>query len=221
MVLTTAAVVVGIVVGLVRGGRPSAVLRAPVRWALVLPAGLVLQSVAERFDVPGRLALLVAGLFLLLAWAVRNTLVLAGAGVLAVGLAANLTVLVANGHVPVRWESLVAADRFAADQRDVVRSEGLYRLEDGDTRLAPLGDIIPLPVLDDLVSFGDLIILAGVVVLVSNLLLIPRRRRDGISPEELFSDDPVDARAETPAVIDLRQPLPDRDEHHRQTPVAR
>lgn len=213
MVLTTAAVLIGIVLGLVRGGRPGAALRAPVRWWPVLPVGLVLQGAAEYLEVPGRLAVLVAGLFLLLVWAVRNVMTLPGTGIIAVGLAANLAVVVANGHIPIRWASLVTTGRFDAGQRNLIRQEGLYRLETDGTVLAPLGDIVPLPLLDEVVSFGDLVILAGVVVLASNLLLVPRRRRRGVSPEELFVDDPIGPARQPRPVLDLRQPLPDWSDH--------
>lgn len=213
MVLTTAAVLVGIVVGLLRGGRPPAVRRAAVRWWPVLPVGLAVQGAAEYLEVPGRLAMLVAGLLLLLVWAVRNTMTLPGTGIIAVGLAGNLAAVVANGHIPIRWASLVSTGRFDGAQRDLIRQEGLYRLETDGTVLAPLGDIVPLPVLDEVLSFGDLIILAGVVVLVSNLLLVPRRRRRGISPEELFVDDPIGPARQPRPVLDLREPLPDWSDH--------
>jgi hypothetical protein len=223
MVLTTIAVVVGLVVGLLRGGRPSALLRVPVAWWLLLPVGVAAQVVAVHTTVPGRFWVLAAALSVLLVWALRNSLRLRGATVLAVGLAANLAVLVANGHVPVRWESLVAVEAFAADEREVVRTDGLYRLESDDSRLELLGAIVPVPGVRDVVSFGDLIVLAGVVTLAANALLV-RRRREGLSPEELFGDDPRPApepgalpraaptSSSTPAVqpvLDLSQPLPD------------
>lgn len=213
MVLTAIAVALGVVLGLLRGGRIAALLAASVRWWPVLGLGLALQVAAEHALLPGRLGLLVAGLFLLLVGAVRNSSTLPGSGVVAVGLAANLAVLVANGHVPVRWEALVQTGALVPEQRDLVRPGGLYQVETEGTRLALLGDIIAVPVVDEVVSFGDLILLAGVATVTANTLL--RRRPDGVSPEDLFDDLDVDAplpapspRAEPSAVIDLREPLP-------------
>ena len=212
MVLTAIAVASGIVLGLLRGGRVSALLRVPVRWWPVLVAGLALHVAGEHGPGGPRLALLVAGLVLLLVWAGRNLVRVPGAAVVAVGLGANLAVVAANGHVPVRWDALVQVGQFAADQRDQVRRDGLYRVEDDDTRLAFLGDILAVPVVDEVVSFGDLIVLAGVVTVTANVLLA--RRREGVSPEELFAEqEPPPSRPvvkpSTPVVVDLREPLRD------------
>jgi hypothetical protein len=239
MVLTPLAVALGLVVGLVRGGRPGNILRAGVRWWPLVPVGVGLQLAAERIETPARLGMLVAALFLLAAWATRNVVRVPGSAVIALGLALDLAVVVANGHVPVRWESLEAVGRVTADQRPLARTDGLFQVETDETRLAPLGEIIPLPVLElevadrtiefrEVVSFGDLILLAGVMVFSANVLLAPRRlalrpprrgpprrrrpRRDGISPDELFADDPLPP-AVTVRPVDLRQPLPDWSDH--------
>lgn len=213
MLLTPIAVALGLVLGLLRGGRPSAVLRAPVRWWLLVPVGIGLQVAAEQVVSSVQLGLLVTALSVLVAWAAGNALRLPGAAIIGLGLALDLAVLVANGHVPVRWEALVETGQVEAGQRELVRGGGLFRLEDDETLLAPLGDIVPVPVADEVVSFGDLILLAGVLTLSANLLLVPRRR-SGISPEELFLDDPIGPPPE-PArePLDLRQPLPDWSEH--------
>jgi hypothetical protein len=210
MLLTTAAVAAGLVLGLVRGGRLSAVLRAPLRWWLLVPVGVGLQVGAERIPGGAQVGMELAGLVVLVAWAARNALHLPGAAIVGLGLGLNLAVVVANGHVPVRWEAMEAVGEATPEQR--VPDEGLYRLETDRTRLAVLGDIVPVPVFDEVVSFGDLIMLAGVVTLTANLLLVPRR--PGISPEELFLDDPIGPEVvHEHEPLDLRQPLPDWTEH--------
>jgi hypothetical protein len=52
-------------------------------------------------------------------------------------------------------------------------------LETADDRMTVLGDIVPVPVAEEVLSFGDLAMSVGVATVLVNLL---RRRRPGLTP---------------------------------------
>jgi hypothetical protein len=88
-------------------------------------------------------------------------------------------------------------------------------LETSETRLALLGEIVPVEILEAAVSFGDLILTAGVTVFCMHILLARRRR--GIDVEELLGpaplvthDQDLDLRgpADPELEIDVRDPAP-------------
>ena len=86
----------------------------------------------------------------------------------AAGLLLNVVVVVLNAGMPL---SQSAASRLGATPSQVSRSleAGFYRLASPGTRLRVLGDVIPVPGfpgLRSVVSFGDLLMIVGVVVIV-------------------------------------------------------
>lgn len=175
------AVLLGLAAGLV--ARPGGRRPAPVRALPVLAAGWLLDTALDvtRVPAPGALAALAAAAMLL---AVLANLRQVGATVVAVGLAANLAVVAANGAVPVRAAALAAVGAGTE------RPGGGRELEDGATRLAVLGDVVPLPGVPLVVSFGDLVALVGLVDVSANYVRARRRRRGGVV---------VDLRPATPA----------------------
>lgn len=195
--LSVLGVIAGGAVGLLRGGRFANLTGTVVRWWPLLVVGVVLQTGAELFDLPARTSLLTIGLFLLLTGLGLN-LHLKGAGITMTGLSANLLVLVVNGHVPTRLEALIGVGLVdaAAPTDDLVINDGLGRLETDDTTFAFLGDIVPVGILDDVISFGDLIVVAGLFVMAMHL--VSARRAVGIDLDDLLgpaiaSDDHVAA----------------------------
>jgi hypothetical protein len=102
-----------------------------------------------------------------------------GAVLVALGLVVNSIVLLANGAVPVSTE---AAARAGTDV--VTRTFGRPTVPIGDdTRLAPLGRVIPVafPPRPEVVSPGDIAVAAGLAVIVSTGMTgtsTQRRRRD-------------------------------------------
>lgn len=187
MLLTAVAIVVGAAIGLARGGSLKAVLKSPLRGWPILLVGMVLHTVAEQWAVPARLSVLVVGSFLLVVSALLNVH-LKGAVVSGIGISLNLAAVVANGHVPIRYEALVAAGEIGPEiGEDRVILSGLWQLEGSDTNLRQLGDIVPLSALEDVVSFGDLILIAGLTVLTMNL--VRDRRRIGPDLDELLGHD--------------------------------
>ena len=204
--LTLLVIIAGLLVGLARGGQVSNIRGIQVHWWPLILIGLGLQVLADRFDVPAPVSVSVIGSFLVIVAAARN-LHIKGVGIALFGSVLNLLVLVANGHVPTRLESLVAVGKVeeGIDPERVLGVGTLGELETDDTRLAFLGDIVPVPLFDDVISFGDLIVMAGVFVIAMNLTL--EKRRSGIDVDELLGPaEVVDVRHEVE--IDLSDPAP-------------
>lgn len=84
------------------------------------------------------------------------------------GLLINMTVIALNGAMPVSESAARSAGtEYLSDQRHV--EHGLHlrnEILDDDTRLPWLSDVIPLPVIRQVLSVGDVIIGAGIAYLV-------------------------------------------------------
>lgn len=204
MLLPAVAIVFGACLGLLRGGKLRAVLGSPVHYWPILAAGMILHTLAEQAAIPGRLSVLVVGYFLLIVAALVNTH-LKGAVVSGIGVTLNLAVLVANGYIPIRFDALVAVGEVEpGTDPALVTVSGLWRIEGTDTVLSQLGDIVPLGLFGDVVSFGDLILAGGLIVLTMNL--VRHKRRISIEIDEvlgqLLDEEPLVERQQT---IDVRQ----------------
>jgi hypothetical protein len=95
--------------------------------------------------------------------------------VIAVGIALNALVITVNSGMPVRRDAIVAAG--IADDRaiDDIDFGTKRHLEEPDDRLMFLGDIIPVPVLEEVLSFGDLVLAVGVADVLASLMGSRRR----------------------------------------------
>ncbi len=127
----------------------------------VLALGAVL-SLAVGFDtnmLAGRFALGIS-LALLLAGCLLNRHI-TGARVVAVGIAANLGVLLANGYLPVSEGAVVAAGIIDFEGLDRVLLGAARRWSDDATIASWLGSTIPLAPLRDVITLGDLVTAAG------------------------------------------------------------
>ena len=181
MVLVVLTVAGGVIVGLLRGGRLRHLADAPLRatWLAVVAAaaqfvfalapsptaGIVLTGISQ------------AGLLAFL-WCNRY---LAGALLVAVGSTLNSLVILANGAMPVSRDALLAISRHPAE---IVA--GRHRLLTETDALPWLADTIALPLLRTVVSVGDVVLAAGIGLLVTNLMQ-PQRRR-GTRPAEAAAD---------------------------------
>jgi hypothetical protein len=138
---------------------------APFRWPLALLAGAGCELVSSLWvsGDPG-FGLLIAGYVLLMGFAAAN-LAVTGSVLVLVGLAANLTVMALDGGMPVRGLSPDSGfgPRHHAQRR-------------GD-HLTGLGDVVALPALGEVVSPGDLVLVAGVTTMVVTLAGPSRGRR--------------------------------------------
>ncbi len=180
---------VGLAAGGIRRGRLASVLRArPRLWGLAA-AALVITVVADALGtgflgfelagVPGPVLLALVGMGAGLAFVASN-LAVGGMAVIGAGIAANLIPLVANRATPVRATALVRARIAAAEDVDRAVLGGPREIADSGTVLEILGDVIPVPPLGLVVSFGDLIILVGLAAAIHNLM---RRRPAGALPQ--------------------------------------
>lgn len=166
------ALVAGVVVGLVLGGRPRHLAAKRFRWWLLLPAGLALQSIVTLDGAPVPFALLLVSYAYLLVFAAAN-LHHRGMGVVLVGVALNAVVIAANHGMPVRPSAIRAASPTHSVPATV--DDVKHRIEDGGERLMVLADIIPVRPLRQVLSFGDLILAVGVADVIVHLMRPLRR----------------------------------------------
>lgn len=137
-------------------------------------AGVMLQVAAGLGDLDGPVAVtsLVASFVLLVAFALVNVRVV-GMPVVLVGLSLNLAVIAVNQGMPVRASAVVT---IGGDPAGV--GTGSHHLATSEDRFTALGDAIPVEPARQVVSFGDLILVAGVANVVFRLVHpIGARRR--------------------------------------------
>lgn len=181
MLLVLVTVAGAVVAGHLAGGRLGnlADVRIDRPWLVLLSVALqMLLAVvsaaggpAERFGLPLILASHAA--LLTFVWCNR---MLPGMPLIFLGFAGNALVMAANGAMPVSREALLAVSRRPLG----AIPSGKHRyLEEGDS-LTFLADILPIPVLHTVVSIGDLVMAAGVGVLVVALM----RRTPRTTPAE-------------------------------------
>ncbi|MCW2600601.1 MAG: hypothetical protein JWM02_2430 [Frankiales bacterium] len=104
-----------------------------------------------------------------------------GTGLVALGLLANALVVGLNGAMPVSSE---ASGRAGITTQAILSgTDPRHELAGSDTRLSPIGDVIPvlLPVHPEVVSVGDVLVAAGLAQLV---VVGMTRRRPALEPDE-------------------------------------
>ncbi len=176
---------VGFAVALITGGTPSGILSGirGVRinhWpVLVLGAVLSLAVGLDTNMLAGRFALGIS-LALLLAGCLLNRHI-AGATIAAIGMAANLGVLLVNGYVPVSEGAVVAAGIIDYDGIDRVLLGAARRWSDDATIAAWLGGAIPLAPLRDVITLGDLVTAAGLANVGFRLMWPGARERQRLA----------------------------------------
>jgi hypothetical protein len=146
--------------------------------ALVIAAIALQTALGHAGEAPGwRFPVVTVTYVLVGAWVVLNVagrpaLLGLGMTLLALGWLLNLLPIVANGGMPV--SSAAARQAGAPSGSEVVRGH-LYkhRPEGGETVLAPLGDVIPVPLLGAAVSAGDVAMFVGISVTVAAGMCLP------------------------------------------------
>ncbi len=116
---------------------------------------------------------------LLVALFVFGNRAVAGTPLVAAGLLLNVVVVIANGAMPVsHW----AAERAGLSRADLgLAGDAMREPARGSTRVRFLGDVIPvaLPIRPQVVSPGDVLVAAGIgLLLVSARGAQPRRRTE-------------------------------------------
>lgn len=185
-------VALGVLTGPVLGWRRGTRHRPGILggWGALL-TGLALVFVADHV-ANGALAqvTLVAGYAGLVTFAVANRRVV-GMGIVGVGLCLNALVITIDGGMPVRPAAIVAAGLTGPG--GVVGRPGGHRhhLQTSRDRLTPLDDAIAFPVLHEVVSVGDLILLVGLAEVLAHLVptSAPVTARRVSAPEPGERDD--------------------------------
>jgi hypothetical protein len=161
------AVALGLIIGLVLGGRLSAVGEIKFRWWPLVFAGFLLQVVLFQDAVAARVGALGPPLYvastLMVVVAVLRNVDVPGMALVALGAACNLAAILANGGFmpasPSAMAALGKADPVIYSNSAVV----------ADPMLEPLTDIFALPSwlpFNNIFSLGDAILALGVVVVI-------------------------------------------------------
>jgi hypothetical protein len=182
-------VLAGLVAGWLRGGRPSRLVEVRLRalWLVWLAVAAQLAQfyapAVRRFveaDLGVPMLLLVyapVGLWLVLNLPGRSVGVRAAVAVLLLGGSMNGLAIAANGRmpfsVPAAQRAGVPAARISAT--DLPKNEPAAAA----TRLAWLGDTIPIRPLRKVVSAGDLVIMLGIAMLVTAAASAPQEAPSG------------------------------------------
>ena len=157
-------------IALVTGGRlhniAATQLRHPTILALAVGIQLALEVLHPTGGMAGRLAsaMLVVSYVLLLVFCAAN-LRLRGLAVVAVGIALNGAVITLNSGMPIRAPEAA------------VQTTTKHHAERPSDRLTFLSDIILVPALRQSLSFGDLIMLVGLVDVLFHCSRNPASRR--------------------------------------------
>jgi hypothetical protein len=176
MVFTTVlALITGVVIGRLTGGRFRYLAGSHFHAWWLLLVGVGLQVTTDRVDLGafGTVGQL-AGYVALLGFAAFNWH-LVGMGIIAVGVACNALAIGLNGGMPVSPSAVISA-RIADEASEPQLGYGLrHHRQRPHDHLVFLSDIIPIPELHEVVSFGDLILAIGVADTAAHLLR-PRNR---------------------------------------------
>ncbi len=162
--------------GLARPPVGAHAVRPHLRHLPLLAGGAVLNLASLGLDGSAAALGLAASLGLLLGFAIVNRN-LTGVAVVALGLALNLGTVAVNGGMPVRSGALVRAGVVAEEEVADIDLRGGRHLESDADRLGVLGDALPVRPLREVVSFGDLIVIAGTGDMVRQLGRRRTRRR--------------------------------------------
>jgi hypothetical protein len=181
--LLTTIIAVCVIAGLAvaRGGSLTSLANTRLRWPGLLLGGLALQLGFDLWSPDwlgddGELTVLLVSNAFVAIFVVANRH-LAGMLLAGIGLLLNVMVIAANGAMPV--------SERAVDMANVERSledAGLKHERLTDETLLPwLGDVIGVPVLEEVLSVGDVVLTLGIARLVYTRATSNRRGRHRLS----------------------------------------
>jgi hypothetical protein len=171
--LVLVVLLVALLVGRLSGGSLRRLADLPLRARRLVALALIAQLLGVVVGGPVHAVGLAVSAALVVAFLACNR-GLRGTGLVALGLLANAVVVLANGAMPV---SLEAAARAGASTSSLFDGSDPRHVAAGPgTRLPWLGDVVPvpLPLLPQVVSPGDVLVAAGAAQLVVTGML--RRR---------------------------------------------
>lgn len=174
----------GLLAGLARGGKLANIGKLHFHYPVLVFVGLGIQigaevlaatSVPEMRDDGRGLIILVSSFALLLTFVLLN-IRMPGMPVIALGLGLNLLVISLNSGMPV---SLDAARTLGISFANYLDSAIKHVRLDSGTLLPLLGDIIPIPIINNIISIGDVVLGIGVFLLVERAVRYQPRRLKG------------------------------------------
>lgn len=178
MVLVVLTVACAVLAGWLRGGRLRHLAELPFRGGVlvvVAAAAQILFAVAPSAPAAVVLTVLSQAALLTFLWLNRF---LAGALLIALGSLLNTAVVLANGAMPVSRDAMIAIGRNPAEL-----SAGRHRLLTEGDALPQLADVVALPLLRTIVSVGDIVLAAGLGLLVVAAMVRPQvGRHDAAQP---------------------------------------
>jgi hypothetical protein len=177
LVISILSILAGLYYGLVRGGLVRNLGLARLHWPGLLVVGIGGPVLVDRLDPPRSVWLIVLAFGALLVFTTRNRH-LPGMLLVAAGVAANLLVVLVNGGMPVRADALVSAGLASRADVEFVEISGVQRLEEPGDQLVFLADVIPFEPTGQVLSPGDLLLLAGLAQVATSLLLQRTRRTE-------------------------------------------
>ncbi|HEX2027750.1 MAG TPA: DUF5317 domain-containing protein [Nitriliruptorales bacterium] len=191
MAFTPLVVVVAVALGYARGGRLRRIADADLGWGWLLFAGLALQIAVDLLAARGLVgwastATLLLSQVLVAGWIVANRY-RPGMPLILLGLVSHAVVIAANGAMPVDPEAIAAIGLRGMDP-----VPGKHELMTEATRLAVLGDVLPLPPLRTVISVGDVVLAAGLIPLVHHLMTYrsPAERRGAPRRQDRAGEPP-------------------------------
>ena len=176
--------------------------RATVRWAWMPVIAALLQvglnvGPLRALIGQGRFAVVVLSYGIVGAWLIVNTWYQAPtlrlpAGLIAGGWVLNVIPIVANRGMPVSAGALARV----GVHRSAVGNGNLWKhvLETSHTAVPWLGDVVPLPLplLRNVISIGDIVVLVGAVLAVQLVSFAPRPERPrGLSDLVVDASNPL------------------------------
>jgi len=151
--------VLAVIVSLLRGGRLSNVTEIRLKWWWLLFAGLAIQIVAAflpRDQQDLAVALILASYVPLIVVVLVNRS-LPGMWIAGVGILMNFSVIAMNGGMPVSAEAAVLAGAASTE----LIFDAKHVLLDSGSDLAMFADVIPIPLLNQVISLGDVLLAMG------------------------------------------------------------
>lgn len=176
VLFATTVVAAAVLVGRLSGGRLTALGTLPVRGGRLVVGALAVQLLGGYVGGWAYPVGLVVSVVTLAEFLRRNR-GLTGLGLVTVGLALNALVVAANGAMPVSPD---AAGRAGVSVQPLLAGDDpRHVLSDDGTALALLGDVVPvlLPVRPEVVSPGDVCLVAG----LAQLVVVGMRRRSPVA----------------------------------------
>lgn len=172
MLLVVITVAAAVVVGRLRGGRVRHLSTASLHGGILAVTAALAQFLHTLAPHPlGAVVLTGVSQTALLVFLWCNRYV-AGVLLAAVGSSLNTAVIIANGAMPVSREAIIAVSRHP---QELVG--GRHRLLTEGDALAWAADVIALPLLRTVVSVGDVVLAAGIALLVTHLMQAPSAGR--------------------------------------------